>query len=168
MRSCMHKILVGVTAVLMVAACGPNNKDAASPDTTATHTIDKQGEGALVDVNAELLRQGFQQGQISAVETNAAYWLMPKMGQKPAPGHATCIFIMVHEDYKKGDAYADHRIKENSPVRLTGYLVGSDGEKGASLPKTPVVEFSKLSPAWLAAADQDFGGLGVCGDLTVK
>jgi hypothetical protein len=176
MRSRMHKIAVGFVAVLAITACGQNDQGTESHGTTAgapvITTPGQQDEGAIIDVNAKLLSQGFKQIDINAAEKNAAYWLMPfqsplKSGQKPTPGSVTCTFFMVHRDYKKGDAYADHRIKENSVVRLTAYVVGSDGQAGASLPKSPEIEFSKLTPAWLASADKAFGGLKVCGTLTV-
>jgi hypothetical protein len=173
MRSPIYKIIVGVAAVLALAACEP--KDTASPGTTTeTPAATEKQNGDVIDVNAILLDQGFKQGHIGAVEKNAAYWLTPfqtplEMSQNPTPGNVTCTFMMVHKDYKKGDAYADHPIMENSWVQLTGFVVGSDGVAGASLPKMAKIQIGKLSPTWLAAADKEFGGgLGVCGDLTVR
>lgn len=175
MRSRIFQIIVGLVTVLAVAACGSNNKDAApgSGTTTGTHAAQNQGEGDPINVNARLIKQGFKQDRIGAVESNAAYWLYPfqapaDMMRNPKHGNATCSFMMVREDYKKGDAYADHRIMLHSRVRLTPYLIGSDGVQGPSLPKSAVVEFSKLSPAWLAGAGKEFGGLEICGDLTAR
>jgi hypothetical protein len=173
MRSRMCWIVAGLVAVLAVTGCSDNKSTTTNGSAGTSSHAAPQGEGALIDVNAKLLEQGFKQVQINAVEKNAAYWLLPfqypsEMSQHPKPGNVTCIFNMVHKDYKQGDALADHRIKEHSMVRLTAYVVGSDGAQGASLPKSPEVEFSKLTPQWLATANDAFGDLGACGDLTVQ
>lgn len=180
-------VATGLAAVLMfTGACATNDTDSqsagtsgatpasapAQPDTATTVDADEQAEGVVLEVNPLLLQKGFKQDSITALEKNAAYRLWPFKTEAEVaagpPGTATCAFLMTHKNYKKGDGFADHHIKERSVVRLTGYLVARDGKLGPMLQQQAEVPFSDLTPQWLADADAAFGGLGVCQDRTLR
>lgn len=172
---------IGLMIALGLTACSPGSEgtDAGSADTATT--AQAEGEGAAIDVAAELSDKGFAD-RTDAIQTNAAYWLAPFQAPSEmsveyeagthTPGNATCVFQMINITWEQGEPYAKHPIKSNSIVILTGYVVGADGARGSMLSKPLVVKFSELTFDWLAKGGADAEGnpvnLGVCGELTRK
>lgn len=162
-------IIVTIFGLSMSVACGDDslrtpNSTFAGQGEGAT-TPGPEDEGGPVDVAEVLQRQGFSTLQLSAIETNAAYWLLPFGMSRQPGGESTCIFRMVNVTFNDDGAYADHPIRANSTVKLKAVQVDEAGERGDSLTEVAELPFSELTPAWFASQDQV--DLSSCGNITL-
>jgi hypothetical protein len=162
-------IILMIFGLSMSVGCGDDSSRTPSP------TVAEQGEGATapgpedeggpIDVVEFLQRQGFSTPQLSAIETNAAYWLLPFGMSRQPGGEPTCIFSMVNVTHNGEGAYAGHPIRANSTVKLEAVQVDGAGERGNSLTEEVELPFSELTPAWFAS--QDRIDLSSCGNTTL-
>lgn len=164
---------MAVAGAVAVTGCGDAataTSSAGQARATASQTASGAGEAASggqdqgdpIDVKATLVAQGFAEGDIWGVESNAAYWLIPFEMSKAPGGQPTCVFSLMNSNYHEGDAFMDHPIMSGSTVKLEAHRVTGDGDFAEELPQVGVltVPLKDVTPAVFTAGHFDLSACG--------
>lgn len=164
--------VLGVMLTALVGCGSPSSPgfDEAMTTPTSSQGVSRPERDEPIDVPAKLVEQGFKSDGISAIEKNAAYWLMPFRSpfemSLSSNGRTSCMFRMVNTTYPDKGALAEHPITSNSIVKLRVRLLNPDGSTKADLTgKVVEIKFRELTPSVLSTLGLDLSG---CADKTPR